>query len=106
MERRNDSAATRMKTMTKLIDTLLILQMNASEMGKRGYIRWEGKKLLEIEYRDFGGWKRRANKTKVYCRCGVRFVMAVAARIEGDGWRFEGVYEALCVTRWKNDPPP
>lgn len=50
--------------------------------------------------------KRRVNKGKVYCRCGVRFVMVVAARIEGDGRRFEGVYEALCVTRWKNDPPP
>ena len=26
-------------------------------------------------------------------------------RLEGDGRHFMGVYEALCVTRWKNDPP-
>lgn len=67
----------------------------------------KGKNLFETEHRDFRRVeKRRVNKGKVYCRCGVRFVMVVAARIEGDGRRFEGVYEALCVTRWKNDPPP
>lgn len=71
------------------------------------YTPVEGKKFIRNRTQRF--WrveKRRVNKGKVYCRCGVRFVMVVAARIEGDGRRFEGVYEALCVTRWKNDPPP
>lgn len=47
----------------------------------------------------------RANETEVYCRRGVRRERAAATRIRGDGRHFEGVYEALCVTRRKNDPP-
>lgn len=70
------------------------------EIGReKKFIRNRAQRFRRVE-------KRRVNKGKVYCRCGVRFVMVVAARIEGDGRRFEGVYEALCVTRWKNDPPP
>lgn len=36
--------------------------------------------------------------------CQARGVTA-ASRIAGDGRHFGGVYEALCVTRWKNDSP-
>jgi len=47
----------------------------------------------------------RVNETEVYCQRGVRRERAAAMRIRGDGRHFEGVYEALCVTRWKNDLP-
>lgn len=46
----------------------------------------------------------RANETEVYCERGVSRERVAATQIRGDGRHFEGVYEALCVTCWKNDP--
>jgi len=62
---------------------------------------------VSMDVKDFVGeisWLR-VNETEVYCQRGVRRERAAAMRIRGDGRHFEGVYEALCVTRWKNDPP-
>lgn len=42
--------------------------------------KWEGKKFIRNRAQRFRRVeKRRVNKGKVYCRCGVRFVMVVAA---------------------------
>lgn len=63
--------------------------------------------VFHMDVEDFVGqisWLR-VNETEVYCQRGVRRERAAATRIRGDGRHFEGVYEALCVTRWKNDPP-
>jgi len=60
-----------------------------------------------MDVKDFVGeisWLR-VNETEVYCQRGVRRERVAAMRIRGDGRHFEGVYEALCVTRWKNDLP-
>jgi len=60
-----------------------------------------------MDVKDFVGeisWLR-VNETEVYCQRGVRRERAAAMRIRGDGRHFEGVYEALCVTCWKNDLP-
>lgn len=48
------------------------------------------------------------NEAEVYCRRGVKIEgdkTLLQLELGDDGRHFRAVYEALCVTRWKNDSP-